>query len=212
MRRLSLPGTGFRIDDKALRGPNNFHLIRLGAALLVLFAHSFHLLQRAGDEPIGRWFIWLDASMLGVITFFFVSGFLIARSWDTRRSLREFLAARALRILPALWVVILVCVFWVGPMVTTLPLAGYFGERDTWRYLILNALLLTYYKLPGVFQSNPVPGINGALWTIPLEVVMYIILGALGWLGLFLPDAAGGRRHARAAARPFHATLLVLIA
>ena len=81
MGRAASVAGGFRIDDQALRGPNNFHLIRLGAALLVVFAHSFHLLLRAGDEPVGQWFIWLDASLLGVTTFFFISGFLIARSW-----------------------------------------------------------------------------------------------------------------------------------
>src|SRR5215210_6778389 len=83
------------IDDAALDGHNNFHLVRLAAALLVLFAHAFHLLQRAGDEPIGRWFIWLDASLLGVAMFFFVSGFLVSRSWDRRGNLLSFLAARA---------------------------------------------------------------------------------------------------------------------
>ncbi|MBP8296936.1 MAG: hypothetical protein KAX84_12560, partial [Burkholderiales bacterium] len=69
-----------QVDDAAFGGRNNFHLIRLSAALLVLLALSFHLLARAGEEPVGRWFVWLDASVLGVATFFFVSGLLVARS------------------------------------------------------------------------------------------------------------------------------------
>ncbi len=186
-----------RIDDTALRGANNFHLIRLGAALLVLFAHSFHLLARAAEEPVGRWFIWLDASLLGVSTFFFISGFLIARSWDVRRDLVGFLSARAVRIAPALWVVVLVTVMVLGPLVTTLPVLEYFGATDTRRYLLYNVVLLTYYRLPGVFESNPLPGINGALWTIPLEVVLYVVLGATGWLvaTLVASRAASARPH-----------------
>ena len=84
-------------------GHQCFHLIRLAAALLVLFAHAFHLLVRAGDEPIGRWMLTMDASLLGVTIFFFISGFLVARSWDARAIPSGFLVARALRIVPALW-------------------------------------------------------------------------------------------------------------
>mgnify|MGYP001433765250 CR=1 FL=1 len=43
-----------QVDDAAFGGRNNFHLIRLSAALLVLLAHSFHLLARAGEEERGR--------------------------------------------------------------------------------------------------------------------------------------------------------------
>ena len=38
-----------------------------------------------GDDPVGAWFIWFDASTLGVSIFFFISGFLVCRSWDARR-------------------------------------------------------------------------------------------------------------------------------
>ena len=176
------------IDDTALAGRNHFHLLRLAAALLVLFAHCFHLLDRAGDEPIGRWFLRLDASLLGVTMFFFISGFLVARSWDTRGNLPEFLVARALRIAPALWLALGVTVFVLGPLFTTLPLPAYFSDPATWKYLALNAVLRTQYLLPGVFESNPLPGVNGSLWTIPLEVTLYLILGVVGWAGLLGHD------------------------
>jgi peptidoglycan/LPS O-acetylase OafA/YrhL len=204
--------TSFQVDDSALGGRNNFHLIRLGAALLVLFAHSFHLLRRAGEEPIGRWFVWLDASLLGVAIFFFVSGFLVARSWDTRRSLAGFLTARALRIAPALWLVLAISVFCLGAVFTSLPLAEYLRNADTKKYLVLNAVLYTHYLLPGVFESNPVPGINGSLWTIPLEVVLYLILGVAGWIGFLSPHAAVRRAYERVVRYPLVSAALILFA
>ena len=200
------------VDDSALGGHNNFHLIRLCAALLVLFAHCYHLLGRAAEEPIGRWFFWFDASLLGVAIFFFISGCLVARSWDVRRNLAGFLAARALRIAPALWLVLSLSVFALGAAFTTLPLRDYLGSPETRKYLVLNAILYTQYLLPSVFDSNPVPGINGSLWTIPLEVVLYLILGAAGWLGLLAPRAPWKQFHDRVSLRPFAAAALLLLA
>ncbi|MEP6701418.1 MAG: acyltransferase [Betaproteobacteria bacterium] len=211
---MSLAGAlshGWRIDDAALDGRNNFHLVRLFAALLVLFAHSFHLLQRAGDEPLGSWFIWLDASLIGVSIFFFVSGFLVARSWDRRGNLAGFLAARALRIAPALWLVLVVTVLGLGALVTTLPAADYFHSAQTKKYLVLNAILYTQYLLPGVFESNPVPGVNGSLWTIPLEVVLYLILAVCGFIGLLEPGASARSVARRIALRPLLSGALILL-
>lgn len=47
------------IEETALAGRNHFPLLRLAAALLVLFAHCFHLLDRAGDEFGVRDLGWL---------------------------------------------------------------------------------------------------------------------------------------------------------
>jgi len=203
---------GWRIDDAVLDGHNNFHLLRLAAALLVLFAHAFHLLGRAGEEPIGRWFAAYDASLLGVAIFFFISGFLVSRSWVRRHDLHDFVIARALRIAPALWALLAVTVFVLGPVVTTLPVGAYFADPDTLRYLGDNAVLLTRYFLPGVFETNPSAGVNGSLWTIPLEVVLYFVLAACGWLGWLQTAPSFRRRLRRIAEHPLMAAALLLVA
>jgi peptidoglycan/LPS O-acetylase OafA/YrhL len=212
MSRARMWLTGSPIDDGALDGRNNFHLIRLVAALLVLFSHAYHLLQRGADEPIGRWFVWLDASLLGVALFFFVSGFLVSRSWDRRRSLGGFLAARALRIVPALWLALFVTVFGLGVAMTGLPKSHYLTSPYTYEYLVLNAMLNTQYLLPGVFPANPAPGVNGSLWTIPLEVVLYLILAVCGWLGLLAPSGSMRDTLRRVAENPLLGGALILVA
>jgi peptidoglycan/LPS O-acetylase OafA/YrhL len=200
------------IDEATLDGRNNFHLLRLVAALLVLLAHAFHLLGRAAEEPVGRWFARLDASLLGVAVFFVLSGFLVSRSWDRRGDLADFLLARALRITPALWAVLLVTVLVLGPVATTLPASAYLSSRDTLAYLLSNLFLHTQYLLPGVFESNPVPGVNGSLWTIPLEVVLYIVLGICGWLGVLAAPLRTASILSRAARHPIAAAALLLLA
>ena len=54
--------------------------------------------------------------------------------------------------------------------VTTLPLARYFTDAGTLRYFAGSAILLPVWDLPGVFQTNPGPGVNGSIWTLPIEM------------------------------------------
>ena len=122
-----------------------------------------------------------------------MSGYLIASSWLASSSPKSFLIKRALRIFPALIVAVLLSVFVIGPMVTQFSLGRYLAADGTWTYL-QNILLVTRYELPGVFTGNIYPDVvNGSLWTLPLEVLMYIgvmILGLTGFLKrrlIFLP-------------------------
>ncbi|MEK6370699.1 MAG: acyltransferase [Burkholderia gladioli] len=163
---------------------NNFNSLRLIAAFLVLFSHQFALLGK--PEPnIG----FHSLGGLGVLIFFSISGYLVAKSWQSDPSIPRFLAKRVLRIWPGLIVVTLISVFVLGPIMTTLPIAEYFSSPVTWKFL--GTLKLTIrFDLPGVFAANPVQrAVNGSLWTLPLEFRWYLILLALGIVTLL-------RRHA----------------
>jgi peptidoglycan/LPS O-acetylase OafA/YrhL len=155
----------------------------------VLYSHSFHLLDLRPEEPVGAWFTWFDASVLGVAIFFFISGFLVCRSWDNRRDPVSFLTARALRIAPAYWCVLLVVAVVLGPAVTTHPVTDYILEPGTLRYVAYGAVIHVQYLLPGVFEHAPAPGVNGSLWTIRLEVALYVMLAIAGTLA----QSAGAR-------------------
>ena len=172
---------------------NNFDFLRFFAAALVLFAHSYPLVGRGAEEPLGLLTGYEKGGSIGVGIFFVMSGYLITSSWLASSSPQSFLLKRALRIFPALIVAVLLTTFVLGPLVSELALARYLAADGTWTYL-QNIVLVTRYALPGVFTDNPFPQVvNGSLWTLPLEVLMYIgvmLLGLTGmlrrWL-IFLP-------------------------
>ncbi|MDP3008668.1 MAG: acyltransferase [Methylococcales bacterium] len=156
--------------------PNNLNAIRLIAAFLVLYGHSFVFL----GLPHPLFLSWITLGPLGVYVFFTISGYLIAESWDRDPHLGRFFARRALRIFPGLAVCIVLSAFILGPLLTTLPLKDYFDSIHTWNYLHNIALYITYY-LPGVFEANRVPNAtNGSLWSLPVEFFMYIIVAMIG--------------------------------
>ena len=85
-------------------GRDNFLLLRLVAALLVVLGHSFVLtgdLQAAGD-PVHLLLPRTHAHLVGVALFFTISGFLITLSFQRKPQLTRFLRARFLRLWPGL--------------------------------------------------------------------------------------------------------------
>ncbi len=169
---------------------NSYHLLRLMAASAVLFSHSFPLASGdRRDEPL-RTALGCTPGSIAVDLFFLISGLLVTISLLRRNSAADFVRARFFRIWPGLITALLVTIFVLGPVFTTLSIPAYFESRGTWRYLAQNLVLLKNidYVLPGVFAANPSPvAVNGSLWTLPLEVSCYLIL--LGcWFILKLVD------------------------
>jgi len=180
-----------KIHDALKDRENNFTIMRLLAAYAVLFGHSYPLSLGPGiEDPISRFFIhhWGESlPSLAVDLFFVTSGFLVGASYIQRQNLIVFFEARALRIIPALFIAVLFCIFIVGPFATTLPLSEYFSSTSTWSYLKHNSTLITgiQFDLPGVFVTNPYQtSVNGSLWTLPIEVSMYFWVAILGYLSI----------------------------
>lgn len=164
------------------REQNNFDFLRIAAAALVLISHSFPLFGRQ-PEPFSWATGYEEGGGLAVQVFFVISGMLVSESLVRRGNVAEYLLARALRILPGLIVVVLFGAFVIGPMFTTMPLGEYFASPGTWGYL-RNALVFPIqFPAPGVFADHPHSSVNGSLWTLPLEVFMYLLLIPLFWVG-----------------------------
>lgn len=165
---------------------NNFNLIRIVAALAVLITHSFALAIGTADAEPFRDSLGMTMGAIAVDVFFIASGFLVTASLLARQSAIEFIWARALRILPALLIMLLLTIFGLGVFFTSLPLPSYLANSMTYIYFVKCATLITgvKYNLPGVFEGNPYKNaVNGSLWTMPYEIRMYAIL-VVAWLAL----------------------------
>ncbi|MFW0758494.1 acyltransferase family protein [Pseudomonas sp. H11T01] len=161
-----------------LHKDNNLNLLRLVAALMVLYAHSFAFY---GNAPAG--FLGLTSyGGLGIDIFFIISGYLIVKSWDFNPSAGSFLIKRSLRIFPALMVVVLVSMFFLGPIFSTLTVKEYFSHPQFSSYF-RNIILSPVFYLPGVLEYSRVPNaVNGSLWSLPVEFFMYLVVMGLGLL------------------------------
>jgi peptidoglycan/LPS O-acetylase OafA/YrhL len=172
-----------------LRRQNNFDALRLVAAISVIFSHSFLIAEGTqNNEPLIR--LTGNQSILGltgVFVFFSISGYLVTQSFEQTGNPLHFLAKRALRIFPGLFVAALVSAFVLGPLVTTLPLGAYLSLAEPYRYVVGNTLLdQSVHELPGVWFADTPVGleINGSLWTLRSEFVMYLMILVLGVMRL----------------------------
>jgi peptidoglycan/LPS O-acetylase OafA/YrhL len=150
----------------------------------VLFTHCFALVSGTDESEPLRSLIDMTPGTIAVDLFFATSGFLVTSSLLSRRNAIEFVAARILRIYPALIVMVLVTIFCVGVYFTTVSLDEYFGSRDTLLFLVKNVTVIrgTHNLLPGVFADVPyATAINSSLWTLTYEVKLYCVL-VLMWL------------------------------
>lgn len=162
---------------------NNFDLLRLLAALGVFFAHGFYLYDKTGPAFFNNTH---SLGSLSVYVFFFISGHLTLQSWRRNPHLSAFAAKRALRIFPGLIVASAISVFVIGTLVTRLEPVEFLSSPSTWgQFANYASALATRHELPGVFEQLPFAhAVNGSLWTIKYEIVMYCLLALIGVAGL----------------------------
>lgn len=175
-----------RLSEHMTGRENNLNLVRFLAATIVVYAHASGA-DRRGASEIVRVTVGAGLGDIGVYIFFFVSGLLIAKSWQSRSNLIDFWWARIKRIFPALWVsnVLFVAVF--GAFFVNLSWSAYLTHPLTLSYLLENSTML-----PGTGAQSFLPGVFGAakqevnlpLWTLPHELQMYALLSLLGVVGL----------------------------
>jgi peptidoglycan/LPS O-acetylase OafA/YrhL len=174
------------IEPLARERNNNFNLLRFLAAAAVIFWHSYALTGHAAEEPLLKWSGGaIDFGLLGVTVFFIISGFLVSKSFVERRAVGAFAAARVLRIYPALVAATLFSVVLAGAL-STLSWPDFLADPETVRFATRNSLgWQTKYFLPGAFLDNPYPrAVNGSLWSVPVELSMYVACAIAGVLTL----------------------------
>ena len=167
-----------KFSSVSFKGPG-FDQIRFAAAMLVVAHHSWW-----GVHDLLYWYSkkFVHFGLLAVIVFFCISGFLVAPGLVRFRDVIRFGVHRSLRIFPALIVVVFASMFVLGPIVTTESLTNYFSDPLLYLYAKNAATLMAHY-LPGVTEDGQPLVINGALWTLNIEVYSYIGLAVLSLVG-----------------------------
>ncbi|MCM8578469.1 acyltransferase [Accumulibacter sp.] len=151
---------------------NNFDLLRLLFAATVCLVHAYDL----SGYPQLAWLARVLSPASALKGFFVVSGFLVFMSFERSSSLASYARKRIRRIYPAYFTVVMLCAVAL-PAVGSQGVGGYFS-LDWGKYVLANLFFLNFLQpgLPGVFESNPLAAVNGALWTLKIEVMFYLMV------------------------------------
>lgn len=144
-------------------------LIRFLAAVVVVLHHTWSLVFPSFPLP------WPGHS--AVVTFFVLSGYVIAHSARPELGLRSYAYNRMARILPVALPAIMLSVA-ISPLAGTslVPSAG--DMSFSWKSLVLNMFFL------GQSWTDVPPSFNSPFWSLNYEVWYYIIFG----LWMYVPN------------------------
>lgn len=158
-----------------IKEANNFDFIRFFLAYSVMFNHFSTLTD---TDPF-----WFVSGGFRVKGFFIISGFLVMFSYLRKPDIKIYFRKRIQRIMPAYSLAILICVL-IGACITTLSFQEFFSSPELYSYLISNLFTLNFISpsLPGVFENNPIHVMNGSLWTIKVELMLYVTIPFLYWI------------------------------
>ena len=158
-----------------LHNENNLDIVRYYLSFAVLFAHFAELTGSTNYFP--------TSSFTAVGGFFMLSGFLVFYSYLRSRSIAQYLRRRAQRILPPYIAIVLLCAV-CGVFITNLSVGNYFSSSQFWQYLGANLTFANFLQpsLPGVFEGQVYESVNGSLWTMKVEVLLYLSIPLAAWL------------------------------
>jgi peptidoglycan/LPS O-acetylase OafA/YrhL len=160
-----------------------FDFVRLFLATDVLLWHAYIFAE--GQQAQHKFLSGpLGPFVLAIVPAFFgLSGFLVTGSLLRLNSAKNFILFRALRIIPALLTEVTLSALILGPIVTEQGLPSYFANGEVW-YYFTNIVGNVNYALPGVFEHQNFSTVNGALWTVPGEILCYATLLILMLIGI----------------------------
>lgn len=164
-----------------IRKDNCFDFLRFFFATILIISHFCVL---TGNDQL----LPLDGGT-AVKAFFTITGFLVTYSYLRRDcDIKSYAKKRFVRIIPAYIATIFFCVL-IGWLVTSLSTKDFFSSAQTWKYFFSNILMLNWLEpeLPGTFQNNLWPQMDGSLWVMKQEVLFYLLVP----LFIFLIKKAG---------------------
>lgn len=126
---------------------------------------------------------------IGVDGFFAISGFLITRSWLDDPHIRDYLTARALRILPGYYVCLIMTAFVFAPLSVAIQggsVSKLVSSGAPLEYVLKNiGVAYVHLDIGGTPRGVPHSGLwNGSLWSLVWEVLCYLAVAGIGLAGL----------------------------
>jgi peptidoglycan/LPS O-acetylase OafA/YrhL len=157
----------------------NVSELRLFFAASVMLSHAARLANPDG-HLLFRTILNSEAAVQG---FFILSGFLVCGSYARIGEPVRFYERRLLRIFPG-YIVAVLLFLTLGlaqAVLRDVPVAW----NELPRYLVANLTTLNFLQptVDGVFAGNPIEVINGALWSIKVELMFYASLPILYAIG-----------------------------
>ncbi|HEX2548416.1 MAG TPA: acyltransferase [Gammaproteobacteria bacterium] len=135
--------------------------LRAIAVLLVIFQHYFYdrFFINDSPSPFVEYFRIINFGKVGVVIFFFVSGFIIPRSLfsESHSPIKTFAISRFFRLYPAYWL----------SVIFAASLSSQLGTKN----FFINLTMLQ--------QFVGSPNLIGVYWTLQIELIFYFICAVL---------------------------------
>jgi peptidoglycan/LPS O-acetylase OafA/YrhL len=181
---VSFESSAAVVDHEVVTHPawvrlNNVTELRLLFAASVVLSHAAALIDPDGFR-LFRVILNSEAAVQG---FFILSGYLVCGSYDRIHDPLLFYKRRFLRIYPAYFVAVMLFItLGIGE---ALLLGTGLSWNQVPRYLFANLTTLNFLQpgIDGVFARNPIQVVNGALWSIKVEIMFYALLPLIYLIG-----------------------------
>lgn len=149
---------------------NGFDILKYWAAFSVMFLHYTYYAFREAEQAWGFMDKLRKTSEFspGVIVLFTISGFLISDSMERSKTKGEFLRKRVFRLYPELWLCTIVNV------IVLFVIAREYLDGSI--FLWLGTQILGIANTPACLDGFATGSVNGALWTIFVEIQLYLLI------------------------------------
>ncbi len=154
-----------------MRDLPNLDFLRACAVLSVVVEHT---MLAYGVRHLGRWDVsWIG--VVGVFIFFVHTCLVLMWSMERKPHTLDFYIRRAFRIYPLAWMAMAATVLFHAPVGGTVQ--HYFQYAPTPH--ALGALVKGFFLVPNLGRTGPVFQPESVMWSLPLEVEMYLGLPLL---------------------------------
>jgi peptidoglycan/LPS O-acetylase OafA/YrhL len=143
-----------------------------GLAVLAVVCYHYTFRYDELYHHTNKNYYGLDLGYLGVHLFFIISGFVIFMTIENVITVKNFIYKRIIRLYPVYIIAVIITYL----AVKIFGLEG--REVKTWE-AVFNLTMLQ-----GFIPLNIVSNVDGVYWSLTVEIIFYIFMGVIIWLGL----------------------------